>query len=66
MRTGRTLTITDHGRPVARLMPVTEPTQLEQLIAEGLVEPARSGTWTRPRPIAATGTVSDLVSEQRG
>ncbi|OHV34339.1 MULTISPECIES: type II toxin-antitoxin system Phd/YefM family antitoxin [Pseudofrankia] len=66
VRAGHTLTITDHGRAIARLVPVTEPTPLERLIAEGLVEPARSRTRATPRPVDANGPVSDLVSEQRG
>ncbi|WP_238435033.1 MULTISPECIES: type II toxin-antitoxin system Phd/YefM family antitoxin [unclassified Frankia] len=66
VRAGRTLTITDHGRAVARLVPVAKPTRLEQLIAEGVVEPARSRIRTSPRPVEADGIVSDLVSEQRG
>ncbi|MBL7501863.1 type II toxin-antitoxin system prevent-host-death family antitoxin [Frankia sp. CNm7] len=66
VRAGHTLTITDHGRAIARLVPVAEPTPLEQLIAEGVVEPAQSRTRRTPRPVAARGSVSGLVSEQRG
>lgn len=39
VREGHTITVTDHGRPVARIVPVGEPTTLEQLIAEGRVTP---------------------------
>lgn len=67
VRKGHTLTVTDHGRPVARIVPVQEPTTLERLIAEGLVQPARTRHRARPRPepVTATGTVSDLVGDQR-
>jgi prevent-host-death family protein len=66
VRAGRTLTITDHGRAIARLVPVAAPTPLERLVAEGLVEPARTHTRAQPVPVEVAGTVSDLVGEQRG
>ena len=62
---GRSITVTDHGRPVARIVPVDEPSPLERLIAEGLVQPARQHTRSAPRPVEASGTVSDLVVERR-
>ena len=65
VRAGRTVTVTDHGRPVARIVPVDEPGPLERLIAEGLVQPARQRERSAPRPVEASGTVSDLVAEQR-
>jgi prevent-host-death family protein len=66
VRDGAEVTVTDHGHAVARLVPFEQPRPLERLIAEGLVTPA--GTRKRRRtaqPIAARGTVSDLVAEQR-
>ena len=65
VRAGRTVTVTDHGRPVARIVPVDELSPLERLIAEGLVQPARQRKRSVPRPVKASGTVSDLVAEQR-
>jgi prevent-host-death family protein len=65
VRAGHTIAVTDHGRPIARIVPVDEPTPLERLIAEGLVQPARQRTRSAPRPVEASGTVSDLVAEQR-
>jgi prevent-host-death family protein len=65
VRSGRTVTVTDHGRPVARIVPVDEPDPLERLIAEGLVQPARQRRRSAPQPVVASGTVSDLVAEQR-
>jgi prevent-host-death family protein len=65
VRAGRTVTVTDHGRPVARIVPVDEPSLLERLIAEGLVQPARQRERSAPQPVEASGTVSDLVAEQR-
>ena len=65
VRAGRSITVTDHGRPVARIVPVDEPSPLERLIAEGLVQPARQRRRSAPRPVRASGPVSDLVAEQR-
>ena len=65
VREGHTITVTDHGRPVARIMPAGAPTKLEQLIAEGKVTPARERKGVRPVPIETAGTVSDLIDQQR-
>lgn len=65
VRDGHTITVTDHGRPVARIIPVDVPTKLEQLIADGKVTPATHRKGTRPAPIKTAGTVSDLVDQQR-
>ena len=65
VRDGHTITVTDHGRPVARIVPVGVPTKLEQLIAEGKVTPARRRRRALPPPIKTAGTVSDLIDEQR-
>lgn len=65
VRDGRTLTVTDHGRPIARIVPVGRPTKLEQLRAEGRVQRARVAKRPAPEPIAADGTVSDLINPQR-
>ncbi len=65
VREGHTITVTDHGRPVARIIPVGAPTKLEQLIAEGKVTPASRRKGPRPAPIKTTAVVSDLVDEQR-
>lgn len=62
---GQTVTVTDHGRPIARIVPVQRPTKLEQLREEGRIRPARKRKQPAPQPIAATGTVSDLIDEQR-
>ena len=65
VRAGATVTITDHGRPVARIVPVGLPNRLEQLIAEGrITEPSRAKR-AAPAPQVTAGTVSDLVDDQR-
>ena len=65
VRRGHVVTITDHGRPVARIVPIDQPTRLEQLRAEGRVQPARRRKRAAPEPVEAVGTVSDLVDDQR-
>jgi prevent-host-death family protein len=65
VRQGQTITVTDHGRPVARIVPVDSPTALEKLVAEGKVTPARRRPQALPPPVAASGTVSDLIDAQR-
>lgn len=66
VRDGQEVTVTDHGKAVARLVPLDQPRTLDRLIAEGLVTPAL--VIKRPRTarrIVSRGTVSDLVAEQR-
>ena len=66
VRDGAEVIVTDHGRAVARLVPLAQPRPLDRLIAEGLVTPAKTRTRRRPpEPITARGTVSDLIAEQR-
>ena len=65
VRSGHTLTVTDHGRPIARIVPVDRPTRREQLIAEGRITPAKARKEPIPEPIKAAGTVTDLIHEQR-
>ncbi|WP_227997108.1 type II toxin-antitoxin system Phd/YefM family antitoxin [Nocardia australiensis] len=65
VRTGHTVTITDHGRPIARIVPVERLTRLEQLREEGRVQPARKKKQPAPEPIHGKGIVSELIDEQR-
>ena len=62
---GHTVTVTERGRPIARIVPVTEQTTLERLRAEGRVTPARNRRQPLPPAITAGGSVSELVAEQR-
>ena len=66
VRDGQEITVTDHGKAVARLVPLDHPRPLDRLIAEGLATPARATKRPRTvRGIRANGTVSDLVADQR-
>ena len=64
---GAEVTITERGKPVARLVGVGRPSIRERLIAEGVITPAK-----RPkRPDSAyprikiKGSLSEFVLEQR-
>lgn len=65
VREGRTITVTDHGVPFARIVPMGRTSPLDQLISDGFVRPPRHPKRRLPKPIRATRTVSDLVSQQR-
>lgn len=66
-RAGEQITVTEHGRAVARLSGLERPRVLDQLIAEGLVvrAPAPKRRWIASAVTDPAGTVSDLVAEQR-
>ena len=63
--------ITNRGRLVAQLVPVTEPgSPLERLIAAGIIEPAeeRGGVGDLdpyPAPPAGQPTASEILSDMR-
>lgn len=70
VRDGEEITVTDHGRPVAKLVPINQESPLERLIAEGVVTPAKNrDVLTALAPaikLRSGASVSDLISEQRG
>lgn len=62
---GASVTITDHGRAIARIVPMEGSSAFEVLLAGGLLRPPDTAGGDLPEPIAIAGTVSDLVDEQR-
>ena len=63
---GEEIVVTEHGRPVARLVPMNGERKIDRLIREGVVTPARSRTgWLPDRLIPVEGSVSEIVIEQR-
>lgn len=64
---GVEVVVTDRGRPIARLNGIdTAPTdRLTALIEAGLVQPPTATARRRPAPLRASGSVSELVAEQR-
>lgn len=65
VKRGQTITITDHGKVIARIVPAGEPTTMDRLIAEGRVQPARRRKRPSVDPIKTACGVSDLVTDQR-
>lgn len=67
VKEGETITITEHGRPIARIVPAG-PSKLDELISRGLATPARKPRGTLPPPLRIEGGpgLSEIVIEQRG
>ncbi len=64
---GAEITITERGRPIARIIPAAGKSAYERMVAEGLITPAKrprlpSGAYPR---VAADVSLSDIVIEQR-
>ena len=60
VRSGTEITVTDHGRPIARIVPVVAD-QLQALVAEGRVLPPDPSNAPLPARQRAKGSVSDLI-----
>ncbi|MGH8930471.1 MAG: type II toxin-antitoxin system Phd/YefM family antitoxin [Egibacteraceae bacterium] len=66
VRDGDELVVTDRGRAVARVIPISGERTFDRLVSEGLIEPAPVAQRRRPRRrVPAQGKVSDLVADQR-
>ena len=70
VRRGQEVTVTDRGAAVARLVPVGTSRAIDQLIAEGLVEPAptrrvRRGERPRVRLRGRGPTMAAYIADQR-
>ncbi|MGH8894514.1 MAG: type II toxin-antitoxin system Phd/YefM family antitoxin [Actinomycetes bacterium] len=63
---GDEVVVTDRGRPIARISPLTAKSTLDRLVAEGVITPAPEAKRRAPRSrIQARRPVSDLVADQR-
>ena len=73
VKTGEELLITEHGRPVARLVPVTEhvslPGHIKEMEKNGLLKRAEKSLpadfWNLPRPVDAKAEVRSAVMLER-
>lgn len=67
VKDGEEFVVTEHGKPVARLVPVNGERKIDRLIREGVVIPARRPEAPRPEPIRVEGDVrlSEIVLEMR-
>ncbi|MGX5773050.1 type II toxin-antitoxin system Phd/YefM family antitoxin [Microbacterium ureisolvens] len=66
VREGGEIIVTDHGKPIARIVPFGSESGLEKLVREGIARRPTSPRRPLPEPIKANGTVSDLLEESRG
>jgi prevent-host-death family protein len=65
---GEAIEITDHGHPVARLVPLSHKSVLDQMIAEGRATPASRSIGDLPEPIKlapGSESVSDVLRRMR-
>jgi prevent-host-death family protein len=60
---GEELVVTDRGRAIARVLPISGERTLDRLVRE--VAPAKDRTRRRPTPVKTSGPVSDLIAEER-
>ena len=64
---GEAITVTKHGRPVARIVSATTPPHLAALVADGTVRPSEGPRYL-PKPTKLRGSgksAADYVSEGR-
>jgi prevent-host-death family protein len=64
---GEAITVTKHGRPVARIVSAATPPHLAALVAAGTVRPSEGSRYLpKPTKLRGTGkTASDYVAEGR-
>ena len=62
---GATITVTNQGRPVARIVPIDAQTPLERLVAEGVVTLPQRSKRPAPEPVLADVALSEYVLADR-
>jgi prevent-host-death family protein len=65
VRHGEEVVVTERGRAIARVLPLSGERAIDRLTREGRVTPAKNPRSPRPKPRKTKGTVSDLVADQR-
>jgi prevent-host-death family protein len=67
VKDGEAVTVTERGKPIARIMPVGERKGYDELVRAGVIIPAKNkGKRYLPKKlIQAKGSVSELVKDQR-
>lgn len=66
-KAGESITITEHGKPVARLIPIRR-SRIEELIEAGLATPAKGRLRDLPPPATrkrGQRPLSEVINEQR-
>ena len=73
VKAGEEVVVTEHGRPIARLLPLTAPAaipeHLRELEAQGLVKrgtkPLPANFWDLPRPADPSGSIRAALIRER-
>jgi prevent-host-death family protein len=67
VRAGESIEVTDHGHPVARLVPIHVRSTYQQLVAEGRITPAEVDLLDfEPLPVPdGMPTLSEILAEMR-
>lgn len=65
VRAGTEITVTDHGKPVARITPIDAESGLEALLREGVALAPPSPRGNLPKRLIVGAPISDLINEQR-
>jgi prevent-host-death family protein len=67
VKEGEEIVVTEHGRPIARLVPMNGERKRDRLLREGVLVPARNPKGRLPEPIRTTHDVrlSEIVLEMR-
>jgi prevent-host-death family protein len=71
VKAGEEITVTEHGRPIARLSAVgVDVDRMAELIASGIVQPAASSQRQLPtkrvKLTDGSSLLADIVAQQRG
>ncbi len=64
VQAGEEVIVTEHGKPVARIVP-PQGSRLDELIAQGIVTPAKKPRTPLPPPVPIKGSVVELLLEER-
>lgn len=73
VKAGEEVLITEHGRPIARLLPITGPPSLAEHLNDmekkGLIRRGQASLpadfWDLPRPVDARAAVRSAISSER-
>lgn len=65
VQSGEEVVVTDRGRAIARILPMSGERTIDRLVALGLVTPRCMPKVPSSPPITTSETVSDLVAQQR-
>lgn len=66
VRDGDEIVVTDHGTPIARIIPIGYESGLEALVRQKLASLPTGPRRPLPEPIKTNGTVSDLIADSSG